>query len=151
MECWVGLKMREKVRGGRVTEKPFKKCSVLVVEDETRLREMLLKAIPDMGFPVKGTRTAEDALRIILNQVRVPDWNRADLNGLVAACRTAARRVQEMCARFGVETYLSALSRNVSTQCVLGRKPRLPSRDRVQIAPTSFKFRKSLSSGAMKV
>ncbi|AGZ41796.1 hydantoinase B/oxoprolinase family protein [Actinoplanes friuliensis] len=51
----------------------------------------------------------EDALRIILNQVRVPDWNRADLNGLVAACRTAARRVQEMCARFGTATYLSAL------------------------------------------
>ncbi|MEU8234083.1 hydantoinase B/oxoprolinase family protein [Actinoplanes sp. NPDC048967] len=54
-------------------------------------------------------RVNEDALRIILNQVRVPDWNRADLNGLVAACRTAARRVQEMCARFGVDTYLSAL------------------------------------------
>ena len=51
----------------------------------------------------------EDALRIILNQVRVPDWNRADLGGLVAACRTAARRVQEMCARFGTDTYLSAL------------------------------------------
>ena len=51
----------------------------------------------------------EDALRIILNQVRVPDWNRADLNGLVAACRTASRRVQEMCARFGTATYLSAL------------------------------------------
>jgi N-methylhydantoinase B len=51
----------------------------------------------------------EDALRIILNQVRVPDWNRADLNGLVAACRTASRRVQEMCARFGVATYLAAL------------------------------------------
>ncbi|MDQ6937433.1 MAG: hydantoinase B/oxoprolinase family protein [Actinomycetota bacterium] len=51
----------------------------------------------------------EDALRIILNQVRVPDWNRADLNGLVAACRTATRRVQEMCARFGTATYLAAL------------------------------------------
>ncbi len=51
----------------------------------------------------------EDALRIILNQVRVPDWNRADLNGLVAACRTAVRRVQEMCARFGTATYLTAL------------------------------------------
>ncbi|WP_250036406.1 hydantoinase B/oxoprolinase family protein [Paractinoplanes maris] len=56
-----------------------------------------------------GGQINEDALRIILNQVRVPDWNRADLNGLVAACRTAARRVREMCARFGVETYLSAL------------------------------------------
>ncbi|WP_141585638.1 hydantoinase B/oxoprolinase family protein [Actinomadura sp. WMMA1423] len=51
----------------------------------------------------------EAALRIILNQVRMPDWNRADLNGLVAACTTAARRVSELCARFGVETYLSAL------------------------------------------
>jgi len=51
----------------------------------------------------------EDALLIILNQVRMPDWNRADLNGLVAACRTAGRRVQEMCTRFGAETYLSAL------------------------------------------
>jgi N-methylhydantoinase B len=51
----------------------------------------------------------EDALRIILNQVRQPDWNRADLNGIVAACRTASRRIQELCARFGVDTYVSAL------------------------------------------
>src|SRR3712207_2926553 len=56
-----------------------------------------------------GGRLNDDALRIILDQVRVPDWNRADLNGLVAACRTAARRIQEMGARFGVHTYLSAL------------------------------------------
>jgi N-methylhydantoinase B/oxoprolinase/acetone carboxylase alpha subunit len=52
---------------------------------------------------------AEDSLRIILNQVRTPEWNRADLNGLVAACRTAGRRIQELCQRFGVETYLSGL------------------------------------------
>ncbi|MGI8880133.1 MAG: hydantoinase B/oxoprolinase family protein [Jatrophihabitans sp.] len=58
----------------------------------------------------KGGQLNEDALRIILNQVRVPDWNRADLNGIVAACRTATRRVQEMCQRFGVDTYLSALN-----------------------------------------
>jgi N-methylhydantoinase B len=57
----------------------------------------------------KAGQLNEDALRIILNQVRVPDWNRADLNGLVAACRAASRRVQEMCARFGVATYLAAL------------------------------------------
>src|SRR5690349_17017030 len=54
-------------------------------------------------------RLNEDALRIVLNQVRQPDWNRADLNGIVAACRTASRRIQELCARFGVDTYLSAL------------------------------------------
>jgi N-methylhydantoinase B len=51
----------------------------------------------------------EAALDIILNQVRMPDWNRADLNGLTAACTTAARRVTELCDRFGAETYLSAL------------------------------------------
>ena len=64
--------------------------------------------IPPFKLYNAGT-VNEDALRIILNQVRVPDWNRADLNGLVAACRTASRRVQEMCARFGTATYLTAL------------------------------------------
>jgi N-methylhydantoinase B len=56
-----------------------------------------------------GGKLNEDALRIVLNQVRQPDWNRADLNGIVAACRTASRRIQELCARFGVETYVAAL------------------------------------------
>ena len=64
--------------------------------------------IPPFKLYKKG-QLDEDALRIILNQVRKPDWNRADLNGIVAACRTAARRVQEMCARFGADTYTSAL------------------------------------------
>ena len=56
--------------------------------------------IPPFKLYRKGVLN-EDALRIILNQVRMPDWNRADLNGLVAACRTAGRRVVEMCERFG--------------------------------------------------
>ena len=64
--------------------------------------------IPPFKLYKKGVLD-DDALRIILNQVRKPDWNRADLNGIVAACRTASRRVQEMCARFGVDTYNSAL------------------------------------------
>lgn len=64
--------------------------------------------IPPFKLFKKG-ELDEDALNIILNQVRKPDWNRADLNGIVAACRTAGRRVQEMCARFGVDTYNSAL------------------------------------------
>jgi len=64
--------------------------------------------IPPFKLYAKGVLN-DDALRIILNQVRVPDWNRADLNGLVAACRTASRRVVEMCERFGTATYLSAL------------------------------------------
>ncbi len=65
--------------------------------------------IPPFKLYKKGVLDS-DALRIILNQVRKPDWNRADLNGLVAACRTAGRRLQEMCARFGVDTFDSALT-----------------------------------------
>jgi N-methylhydantoinase B len=64
--------------------------------------------IPPFKLYRKGVLN-DDALRIVLNQVRMPDWNRADLNGLVAACRTASRRVVEMCDRFGTATYLSAL------------------------------------------
>jgi N-methylhydantoinase B len=64
--------------------------------------------IPPFKLYRKGVLN-DDALRIVLNQVRKPDWNRADLNGLVAACRTASRRVVEMCDRFGTGTYLSAL------------------------------------------
>jgi N-methylhydantoinase B len=64
--------------------------------------------IPPFKLYDKGVLN-EDALRIILNQVRQPDWNRADLNGIVAACRTASRRIQELCARFGADTYLSTL------------------------------------------
>ncbi len=64
--------------------------------------------IPPFRLYKKGVLD-DDALRIILNQVRKPDWNRADLNGIVAACRTASRRIQEACARFGVDTYNSAL------------------------------------------
>ncbi len=64
--------------------------------------------IPPFKLYRKGV-LSEDPLRIILNQVRQPDWNRADLNGIVAACRTASRRVQEMCDRFGPDTYASAL------------------------------------------
>ena len=65
--------------------------------------------IPPFKLYRQGERD-ETSLGIILNQVRKPDWNRADLNGIVAACRTASRRVQEMCARFGVDSYTSALN-----------------------------------------
>jgi len=64
--------------------------------------------IPPVKLYRKG-ELQEDVLRIILNQVRQPEWNRADLNGIVAACRTAGRRVQELCERFSPELYVSAL------------------------------------------
>ena len=50
----------------------------------------------------------EAVLKIMLNNTRTPDMNRADLMALIAGCRTAARRVQEVCTRFGRETYIAA-------------------------------------------
>ncbi len=41
---------------------------VLIVEDETRLRDLLADVIPDMGFIAGTARTAEDALRILTEQ-----------------------------------------------------------------------------------
>jgi len=62
--------------------------------------------------PFKLYRRGElntETLGVILNQVRMKEWNRSDLNAIVAACRTAAQRVTELCDRFGQNTYLSAL------------------------------------------
>jgi N-methylhydantoinase B len=62
--------------------------------------------------PVKLYRAGElndEVLRLILNQVRMKEWNRSDLNALVAACRNAGRRIQELCARFGTGVYLATL------------------------------------------
>ena len=53
-------------------------------------------------------RLNADVLRIILNNSRTPEMNEADLMALVAACRAAAARVQDLCARFGVDTYRRA-------------------------------------------
>lgn len=62
--------------------------------------------------PVKlyrGGTLQHDVLELALNLCRLPHWNRADLNAIVAACRTAERRVIEMAERFGVEVLASAL------------------------------------------
>jgi N-methylhydantoinase B len=64
--------------------------------------------IPPVKLYKKGA-LQEDLLTLALNQVRLPQWNRSDLNAIVAACRTAERRVIEMCDRFGVDTFVSAL------------------------------------------
>ncbi len=50
----------------------------------------------------------EDLIKLVMHQVRTPDWCRADLNALIASCRVAARRVVEMCERFGDDVYASA-------------------------------------------
>jgi hypothetical protein len=44
---------------------------------------------------------------IILANVRQPEMNRADLMALVAACRTGAQRIRELCERFGTDVYIA--------------------------------------------
>lgn len=61
--------------------------------------------------PVKiyeGGKLNRAVLDIMLNNVRQPDMNRADLMAIVASCRTAEKRVIELCERFGKDTYLAA-------------------------------------------
>lgn len=50
----------------------------------------------------------EDLIRLIMHQVRTPDWCKADLNALIASCRVAARRIVEMAERFGDDVFVSA-------------------------------------------
>jgi N-methylhydantoinase B len=50
----------------------------------------------------------EDIIKLIMHQVRTPDWCKADLNALVASCRVASRRVVEMAERFGDDLFVSA-------------------------------------------
>ena len=58
---------------------------------------------------IERSEVQEDILRLILNNVRLPEMNRADLFAIVAGCRAGERRVLDLCERFGKETYLAAL------------------------------------------
>lgn len=49
-----------------------------------------------------------DMLELILHNVRMPRWNHADLNAIVAGCRSAARRCIELAERFGDDVFYSA-------------------------------------------
>ena len=63
--------------------------------------------IPPVKIYAKGQYN-EDLIKLVMHQTRKPDWCAADLNALIASCRVAARRVDEMCARFGDDVYVSA-------------------------------------------
>ncbi|KAJ7237290.1 Hydantoinase/oxoprolinase-domain-containing protein [Mycena haematopus] len=49
-------------------------------------------------------------IQVICRNSRTPDFSRADLHALVAACRIAGQRVSEMCTRFGTEPFETALN-----------------------------------------
>ena len=64
--------------------------------------------IPPIKIVERGV-VQEDVLRLILNNVRLPEMNRADLFAIVAGCRAGEKRVIELCERFGKDVYLAAL------------------------------------------
>ena len=63
--------------------------------------------IPPVKIWKKGEYN-EDLIKLVLAQSRSPEWCKADLNALIAACRVAARRVIEMAERFGDDVLVSA-------------------------------------------
>jgi len=63
--------------------------------------------IPPVKIWKKGSYN-EDLIKLIMHQTRTPEWCTADLNALIASCRVAARRVIEMCERFGDDVFVSA-------------------------------------------
>jgi len=63
--------------------------------------------IPPVKLWRKGVYN-EDLVTLVMHQTRKPDWCRADLNALIAACRVAARRVLELSERFGDDLYVAA-------------------------------------------
>ena len=85
--------------------------------------------IPPLKIVERG-EVQEDVLRLILNNVRNPEMNRADLFAIVAGCRAGEKRVMELCDRFGKETYLAALQAlldrtyNAMKFLISGRDPR---------------------------
>ncbi|KXS09711.1 hypothetical protein M427DRAFT_49201 [Gonapodya prolifera JEL478] len=48
-------------------------------------------------------------LDVIYRNIRIPEWNRADLSALIAACTLAGRRMTELYKRFGDKTYFAAI------------------------------------------
>jgi N-methylhydantoinase B len=64
--------------------------------------------IPPTKLYKKGVLQS-DLLELILHNVRTSNWNRFDLNALVAACNTAARRCVEMAERFGDDIFYSTM------------------------------------------
>jgi N-methylhydantoinase B len=64
--------------------------------------------IPPIKLYKKGVLQT-DMLELILHNVRTPQWNRFDLNALVAACNTAAKRCVELARRFGDDVLVTTM------------------------------------------
>jgi N-methylhydantoinase B len=78
----------------------------IAIEASTIFQEGI--RIPPTKLYKKGV-LQEDMLELILHNVRTPQWNRFDLNALVAACNTAAKRCAELAQRFGDDVLHSTM------------------------------------------
>jgi len=59
--------------------------TVLIVEDESRMRDLLIEVLPDMGYQPFGTQTAEEGLSVLLRQsadIVILDLNLPVMDGM---------------------------------------------------------------------
>ena len=63
--------------------------------------------IPTMKLFEKGIMN-RSIVELMCRNSRQPEWLRSDLLALISACRTAATRICELCARFGPEVYAAS-------------------------------------------
>jgi len=65
--------------------------------------------IPPTKIYKKGKLNSE-ILDLILHNCRLPEWNRADFNAIIAALRLAEKRCIEIADRFGDDVFVEAMS-----------------------------------------
>jgi 5-oxoprolinase (ATP-hydrolysing) len=63
--------------------------------------------VPTMKLFERG-KMNKPIVDLLCRNSRQPDWLRSDLLALISSCRTAATRVNELCARFGPEIYAAS-------------------------------------------
>ncbi len=51
---------------------------------------------------IRGGKLVADVLALVLNNVRTPEEREGDLGAQIAACQTGARRLNEICQRYGI-------------------------------------------------
>ncbi|MEM8936552.1 MAG: hydantoinase B/oxoprolinase family protein, partial [Pseudomonadota bacterium] len=90
---------------GHMTDVGGKVPGSLPTDAESIFEEGL--RLPPVKLYKKG-ELQEDILNIACSHSRMPEWYRADLHAIVAACRMAGRRVSELCERFGEDVFNSA-------------------------------------------
>src|SRR5579863_10017415 len=77
---------------------------------------------------VRGGKMQRDVLALVLHNVRTPREREGDLTAQVAACRLGERRLQELAAKYGIQTttfYLEALE-HYSAQLMRAALKRIP-------------------------